>query len=202
MTKKICFKCNKEKDISEFYKHPATADGYLNKCKECTKKDVKNNKTDYDLTEKGVIRVIYRTQKSNRVKRGLSLPEYTKEELKDWLYNNGFKKFYDDWVFSGYIKDKKPSVDRIDTNKGYSLDNIRLVTWRENFLFAIEDRIKGIGTQGKVCKPVGLFSKNGCLKASFVSVNEASRLSGFYIWNKIKRKTKDKEGNYWDYLNK
>lgn len=70
---KECFKCNMTKPLHEFYKHFAMADGHLNKCKECTKRDVTLHR-DNNLER---IRA-YDRERSKKPDRLQQFTEYTK----------------------------------------------------------------------------------------------------------------------------
>jgi hypothetical protein len=72
---KQCPACQVIKPMDAFYAHPKAADGYSNKCKECTRKAVKANrdaKRDYYLR--------YDRNRPNKAARLAKVAEYQKTE--------------------------------------------------------------------------------------------------------------------------
>jgi len=66
---KQCFKCGETKPLTEFYAHSRMADGHLNKCKVCTKKDV----ADHREENKELIQAYDRERSKTEKRRLLNL---------------------------------------------------------------------------------------------------------------------------------
>jgi len=120
---------------------------------------------------------MYWDQCSNSRIRGHEQPAYTRDELVAWVTNQPhFQKLYDAWAASDYDSDLRPSCDRLDNSKGYSFDNIELVTWLENKQRANEDVKAGI--LADTHKPVHQYTLDGIFVASYISQGEAERITG------------------------
>ena len=133
--------------------------------------------SEYKNSKIGVVSVIYSSQKQHSKHRGHPMPSYTKKELKDWLYSQKkFHELYDVWKANGYEKDLKPSCDRLDDYKPYTLDNLQITTWRGNYKKVHRDKIDGVNN--KQSKAVLQFTLDGNFIAEYHSMNEAERQTG------------------------
>lgn len=92
---KKCFKCGKVKDISNFYKHKEMKDGYLNKCKDCAKKDVSENYFKKEDKYKKYDQI--RNQKRKKYIK-LKSEEY---QIKNKVKTNSYKK---KWAEKNHLK--------------------------------------------------------------------------------------------------
>jgi len=124
-------------------------------------------------TENWIISKLFADQKLRTKRDGLPDIAYTKEELTNFVRKNEkYRDMYDTWVKSWYDSSLKPSIDRINPKKWYSLDNIQLITWWENKLkWHAEMNI----TQGK---PVVQIDSDGKVVKIHKSLIDASKDTG------------------------
>ncbi len=168
---KTCNKCIKEKKLKEFSKHKNSKDWLQYICKECH--IIQNRK--YNRSREWVITNIYSTQKLSSKRRLHKLPNYTKKELQVWVFSqDNFEELYNNWAESWYDRNLTPSIDRLDDYKGYSFDNIQLMTWRENKDKWDKDRLNWINN--KISKRVvQIDEKSWNIINEFFSISEAKR---------------------------
>ena len=172
MESKICSGCGIEKPIEEYHKNKAASHGLVSRCIPCQKEYTKL----YKRTYKGLCTSIYIEQKNSSKVRGHPLPNYSSKDLYVWITNQpNFLSLFDSWILDKYSRRSRPSVDRIDNSKPYTLCNIRLVTFKYNNERSHVDAANG---EFQELKPVDCFDLNSNFICSYKSISEASRQSG------------------------
>ncbi len=170
---KKCTVCGEVKAFSEFHKSKNTRDGVLNQCKKCR---CKHSVVSY-RTKKGLVKKIYLTQKRNSIVRKHNPPSYTFDELYDWMTKqDNFDKLYTKWVESDYNANIKPSIDRLDDYKGYSFDNIQLMTLKQNLDKSYLDVKEGRNT--KATRAILQYDLKGNFIKEHYSMSQAERETG------------------------
>lgn len=104
---KPCFKCGEIKPLSAFYKHPQMPDGHVNKCKECNKRDVRENRAakinyyrEYDRSrannpDRVEARAEYQKTEPGKASMRASKAKYTQSNMikrsASFIVNNAIK---------------------------------------------------------------------------------------------------------------
>ena len=131
-----------------------------------------------ERTKKSLVGDIYYNQLSNSRSRGHREPEYSKEELYEWLMSQTkFHELFAEWKASGEQKRLIPSVDRKCDDVHYCMNNIQLMTFGEN-----EDKYKADKLANKnIVDQIEVEQYDidtGELIAVFPSMSEARRITG------------------------
>lgn len=102
----------------------------------------------YEKTRKGFLMRAYRNMKSRvlgiqklkaHLYKGLAI--LPKNDFYEWsLADKSYNMLFDTWSASGYTRKLSPSIDRIDSTKGYEKGNIRWITHSQNSFLGCQSR--------------------------------------------------------------
>ena len=110
---KECFKCLEVKPLGDFYRHKAMADGRLNKCKVCTRKDVKEREEELRFNTEWVEREKER-QREKYYRLGYKDKHKPSRDQKRSTINRYNEKYPEKYK-------AKTAVNRFPKRKGYHL---------------------------------------------------------------------------------
>ena len=145
---KFCNMCKVEKFLPDFSKNSKVKDGLQNRCKSCDKTyQAKRREENYEVSldygrkyqAKRRQHFEYRLKmlvnaSKQQAKNKSREHEITVEDIKSIYPIDGKCPIFGiDLVFgdSGF-RENSPSIDRIDSTKGYTVDNIQIISWKAN----------------------------------------------------------------------
>lgn len=119
---KQCSVCDEWDELSAYYSGSSI-------CRPCTK----IKRRERNRTSEGLINQIYQSQRESSKKRHHPKPGYSVKELSLWLEEEtDFYLLYLEWKSNAFIQSLRPSIDRLDDELYYTLDNIQLLTWEQH----------------------------------------------------------------------
>jgi hypothetical protein len=168
---KKCPVCKEDKPRTEFHAHGGGR--IATRCKKCDYEKKKRR----DKTKVGLIDNIYNSQIRASKKRGHQNPSYSRKELQQWMLKQEcFHEIFASWEKSGYHMLEIPSCDRLNDYTPYTLENIRVVSWKVNKRKYNEDRLSGVNTKQSI--HVAQYSIDGKLIQTHHSMRHAHRVTG------------------------
>ena len=168
-TSKVCCHCKKDKPFSDYTKNRSSKDGLQYRCRPCdliyqTKRRAenytesleysrnyqRNRRQNYDYRLQMLI-----NSSKQRAKNKNREHSITVEDIKAIYPTDGCCPIFGmklEFNQAGF-RENSPSIDRIDSTKGYTRDNIQIISWKAN-------RIKGYATVEELEMLVA-YLKNG-----------------------------------------
>lgn len=130
---KKCGSCQKTKTLDSFTKDSSTVTGYACYCKECSKskysEQYRKMSSDHEWKLKQTLRASKNRAKSKGLEHSLTL-----DDLKDLYPLDGKCPVFGFELEWGNPNWSSPSLDRIDSTKGYTYDNCQVISNKANVI--------------------------------------------------------------------
>jgi len=147
---KLCSSCKQIKNLEEFSVNNATKDGLQYNCKSCdnayqrkrkkeksseikenSKKYLKRKRKDREWR----LKQLFQSAKARAKNNGREFT-ITVEDVFKMYPENGMCPVFNfklEWGDRGF-REHSPSIDRIDSSKGYTKENCQIISWKANRL--------------------------------------------------------------------
>ncbi len=146
MSFKRCPKCGDVKGLAEFHKAKANPDGRAYYCKTCANASTKAARDKspelraairgHRFTPDGWAAAVLCHMRQSAKRRGHPPPVWATptafRAYVETFHGDAFRALWTAWAEAGFATELRPSMDRLDDDRSYTADNLRLVTWKAN----------------------------------------------------------------------
>jgi hypothetical protein len=129
---RTCFSCKNLLEVTNFFKSTNTLDGLHSWCKECCSKGVERSRDKLYSTIEGRAKIFLQNAKKAAVKRGNEFEINISDIVEIWEAQKQICAYSGREMTLKAAKSNSVSIERIDSNIGYTKSNTILVCWAIN----------------------------------------------------------------------